>query len=73
MGWDERDLLRDDGREWKESSVACGSLRDCWVRKESRPSIDGVDDDVGVGERKRRTRRMVALDIFSGGVRADEA
>lgn len=41
-GWREgreSDFLMEVGREMKESLVAFGSKRDCWERKESKPSI----------------------------------
>lgn len=49
--------MREEGRERKESLVACGSRRDCWDRKESRPMI-GAELVLVISN--RRTKMVVA-------------
>ena len=60
MEADERVFLRWEGRERKESLVACGSNRDCWLRNESRPMIGYDKDMVVVVATERRRRRSTA-------------
>lgn len=55
---EERDFFRGDERYRKESFVACGSRRDCWDRKESKPRI-GVEVVEAVAVFRSRRRKTV--------------
>ena len=67
MEGDERVFPRWEGREMKESLVACGSNRECWLRNESRPMI-GYDEYMGVvaARRRRSTASVVAIFVVVG-------
>lgn len=57
---EKRVFLRWEGRERKESLVACGSNRDCWLRNESRPRIGDDKEMVVVAVRRRRSTAAAA-------------
>ena len=59
MEGNERVFPRWEGRERKESLVACGSNRDCWLMNESRPMI-GYDEYMVVVAARRRRRTAAA-------------
>lgn len=68
-GWwvegEERCFLREEGREMKESLVAVGSTRYCWLRKESRPGI-GAEIVVVMKKERRRTAAMTVVGDIIG-------
>lgn len=58
----EREDLREDGREVKESLDECGSIWDCRVRNMSRP---GIKAEFAVGKRRRK-REITAVQVIFG-------
>lgn len=54
----EREDLREDWREVKESLDECGSIWDCRVRNVSRP---GTEAEFVVVKRRRRRKREIAV------------
>lgn len=62
------DLLREEGSKRKESLVPCGSLRYCWVRKESKPKIPAEAAMVLRYMRRRRMRTVAVVERRISGM-----
>lgn len=64
----EREDLRDDGREVKESLVQCGSMWVWRVRNVSRPEIGAEVMVVATVVVRKRMKREIAAEVISEAV-----